>query len=232
MVPTGRNQGCASCSSTGSALNIVLPNLPRLSLSRGQRALGILGDLVADFRGFWQVDRNSHAILVGQRQPEAVGGFREHRLDGNPALGRFLLQRPLEFLVAVAEEGGAFAQFFRHFGREQLLALGAVDAHAEDLAMGVVEADAVAVVEGLPGIDGEPAVADFGHVADRFADEGRRIEGADVVLAAAGEIVGVAAVEGLVRLRGEGVGAAAAGGAGEFRVLRRSPRRAVCGNAR
>jgi hypothetical protein len=40
------------------------------------------------------------------------------------------------------------------------------------LRRGVVEADAVAVVEGLLGsVDLEPAVADFADFADQFADE-------------------------------------------------------------
>jgi hypothetical protein len=73
-------------------------------------------------------------------------------------------------------------------------------------------------VESLFAVDHDPAIADFDDLADQFANEGRRIEGTDVVLAAAGEIVGVAAIEGLVRLRFEGVGALAAGGAAVLRM--------------
>jgi hypothetical protein len=94
----------------------------------------------------------------------------------------------------------------------------------------VVEADAVAVVEVAFRVDLDPAIADFVTSPISFADEAGGIKGADVVLAVVGEIVGVAAVVGFVRLRREGVGAVAAGGAvnSGFSASTSSSR---CGNA-
>src|SRR3546814_2240103 len=62
-------------------------------------------------------------------------------------------------------------------------------------------------------------LADLEYFADGEAGEGRRIEGADVDLAVGNEVVGAAAVEGLVRVRPEEVIGAAAGGAGQVRAF-------------
>ncbi|MCY1393481.1 hypothetical protein D9M71_83790 [compost metagenome] len=68
------------------------------------------------------------------------------------------------------------------------------------------------------GHDQQVALADLLHLAYRQAGEGRRVEGADVDLALADEVVGAAAVEGLVRVRHEEMFGAAAGRAGQIRA--------------
>ena len=118
----------------------------------------------------------------------------------------------------IAEQRRAFGQPFRDGDREELLAFGAVDAKADDLSVSIVKADAIAVIEVAFRVDQEIVGADFRDLAKRFADEAGGIKGADVILPVVGKIVRVAAVVGFFRLRREGVGAVAGGGAVEFRM--------------
>jgi len=93
--------------------------------------------------------------------------------------------------------------------------LNDVGLQADDFAF-VQVGEAVAVGERLGRFEFEPVGADPSDRSQRQADEGRAVEGADVGLAAVGEIVGGAAMEGLVRVGREQQPAAAAGAAGQF----------------
>ena len=132
-----------------------------------------MGQLPFRFWPIFPVDHSNYAIFVSQRQCEAIFGFSQHWFDRNAPICRFFLQRALEFLITVAEEGGAFSQFVRHISREERFAIGAIDAHADQNAFAVVETDAVAIVEGFFGIDRERAVANLDHFADQLANKSR-----------------------------------------------------------
>ena len=100
----------------------------------------------------------------------------------------------------------------------QTLAVNTVDPHALYLACGIVEAQAIAIVKGFTAADRDPACADFRNLAHDGADKGGRVEGADIVLAATGKVIGVAPVEGFFRLWREAEGRTAAGRAVVLRV--------------
>jgi hypothetical protein len=129
-------------------------------------------------------------------------------------------------MVPVSEQAAAREEVGRQgFGRmdAEILAdlLGAVHPQADQLALAVVEAEAVAVVQ-LDCAGGVEVAALFAvqadHAADRLTDELGRVEGADVGGPAVHEVVGGAPVEGLVGQGLEQEGAATGGGA---RVLGR-----------
>ena len=95
---------------------------------------------------------------------------------------------------------------------EFALELGDVGAKAHHLALDQ-HIEAVAVGQRLLGDGDEVALADLFHLTHWQTGKGRRVEGADVHLAVGDEIVGAAAVEGLVRIGHEEVRRATAGGA-------------------
>ena len=204
-----------------SGLEIGGAQLAQVLAGRDQCPLRVLRRFLRLADGSLALD----AVLVAQRQREAVGRFLEPHGYGDAALCGFLFQQAFEGLVPVAQDFRAHPEALRvvrHLVGEQALvsagAFGHVDAQAGELLAAREVADAVAVGEVLLAVDFEPVGADAGDRAAGRAGEAGRVEGADIGLAAVDEIVGGAAVEGLFRTRCERVAALAGRGA---RILRR-----------
>ena len=129
------------------------------------------------------------------REAEAVGSRPQRQRDGNLALGTGAAEQPVELLVVVAIETKARTQTVGHTLREQAIPLYPIHAEALQLAVGIEEAQAVAVGEA-----GRPRYRE--SVAPQFLDRPhelthrlRCVEGSDVGTTATGEIVCIASIE-------------------------------------
>ncbi len=169
------------------------------------------------------------AVLVAQGQRQAALAFRQRQMQRHLAVGRTLGERRFPAVVAVAVDlcaGLQARQGADGFVREHAPAL-ALLAFAQLLHCVDADADAGALVHVVQAIAvGQRCVRhQLDEIRTHFADGAhahaqvlRRIEGADVVLAALGEIVGVAAVEILVDVGREEDLRVPAGGAHEARA--------------
>ena len=205
-----------------------------------QRGLG-LRRLLRAGQGAVQAHAGAVAVFVLQAQAQAGGVPAQLQVQGDAAFGRGLVEQPVPGAVAVAVQGGAGAQVLEvgaglrrpdapavgaglaqgcgaalavgrgGVGRQ---ALGAVHRQAHQLGLQVEVAQAVAIAQGQAGGQGqvEGLLAHGQHLAHRQAGVLGRVEGADVDLAAGGEVVGRAAVEVALRVRREAEAAAAGGG--------------------
>jgi hypothetical protein len=184
MAPAGRNHGADSCSSMRPARENRRTQLAKAVLQAAEGAFGILGGLL----GVGQAGTGGDAGLVGEGEGEAVGGFGEQYVHGDAAFGGLLFEHALELMVPVAEQAAAREQVGRHgFGGvdAEVFAdlLGAVHPQADQFALAVVEAEAVAVVQldCAGGVEVAALLAvQADHAAAGLADELGRVEGADV----------------------------------------------------
>ncbi len=192
-----------------------------------QCLLGFVGHTERAIQGHLHAD----AFLADGGQCQALLAQHGLPLHTDPAFGRGTLQGLLPVVVEVTRQRVIRAQLVQPFGHlvgldaiaVALLAvfvefsarLGDVGAEPDHFAFDQ-HVEAVAIGQRHFGDHQHVTLADLFHHAHRQAGKGRGVERADVDLALTDEIVGTAAVEGLVRVGHEEVFGTPTGGSGQF----------------
>ena len=122
-------------------------------------------------------------------------------------LGRRTREEALKLLVVVAEEGGAGAECAGHLFKVEACAFDLVDTEALQESALVDVAESVAIVEGLGRRYRDVAASYLLDASDGFTHRLGGGEGGDIAALAGDVVVGEAAIETLVELGCEGIGA-------------------------